>query len=47
MINTVRYSMLGSADVNAAVALSVIAAFALVLFIVNYRLFARGYKLRS
>lgn len=47
MINTVRYSMLGRADVNPWLALGVIGAFALGLFLVNYRLFNRGYKLRS
>ncbi len=47
MINTVRYSMLGTADVNVAISLSVIGAFALALFAVNYHLFKRGYKLRS
>lgn len=47
MINTVRYSMLGSADVNPAISLSVIGAFALGLFILNYKLFNRGYKLRA
>jgi ABC-2 type transport system permease protein len=47
MINTVRYSMLGEADVNIAVSLSLIIAAALALFAVNYRLFQRGYKLRN
>lgn len=47
MINTVRYSMLGAADVNVALSLSVITAAGLFLFIINYRLFNRGYKLRS
>ncbi|MGI9027993.1 MAG: ABC transporter permease [Candidatus Saccharimonadales bacterium] len=47
MINTVRYSMLGSADVNVAISLSVIGVFALGLFAVNYLLFQRGYKLRA
>jgi ABC-2 type transport system permease protein len=47
MINTVRYSMLGSADVNVAVSLSVISSSALALFAVNFILFKRGYKLRS
>lgn len=47
MINTVRYSMLGSADVNVAISLSVIGAFAFALFGVNYVLFKRGYKLRN
>lgn len=47
MINTVRYSMLGEADVNIAISLSLIMAAALALFAVNYKLFQRGYKLRS
>ena len=47
MINTVRYSMLGKADVNVAVSLTVIGLAALLLFAVNYRLFQRGYKLRD
>lgn len=47
MINTVRYSMLGKADVNISICLGVIATATLVLFIVNYKLFQRGYKLRT
>ncbi len=47
MINTVRYSMLGTADVNPAISLSIIAGFSIGLFILNYRLFNSGYKLRS
>jgi ABC-2 type transport system permease protein len=47
MINTVRYSMLGHADVNPALSLSVIAIAAGLLFALNYRLFQRGYKLRA
>jgi ABC-2 type transport system permease protein len=47
MINTVRYSMLGKADVNVAISLSVIGAAALLLFAINYKLFQRGYKLRN
>lgn len=47
MINTVRYSMIGKADVNIAISLSVIAVAALGLCITNYILFKRGYKLRS
>lgn len=47
MINTVRYSMLGKADVNAAVCLAIIAGFGAALFLLNYTLFKRGYKLRS
>lgn len=47
MINTVRYAMLGKADVNVAISLTVIGAFALLLFGINYVLFQRGYKLRT
>ncbi len=47
MINTVRYGMLGRADVNVAISLSVIGLAAASLFVLNYRLFNRGYKLRS
>lgn len=47
MINTVRYSMLGSADVNIGISLGVIGVAALALFGVNYVLFNRGYKLRN
>lgn len=47
MINTVRYSMLGSADVNVAISLLAVGIAGIALFIVNYRLFNTGYKLRS
>lgn len=47
MINTLRYAMLGEADVNPVLSLSVIAAAGLILFFINYRLFAKGYKLRA
>lgn len=47
MINTVRYSMLGKADVNVAISLAVIGVAGITLFAINYRLFQRGYKLRS
>lgn len=47
MINTVRYSMLGSADVKPWISLLVIAAAGLILLVINYRLFNKGYKLRS
>lgn len=47
MINTLRYSMLGQADVNPYLSLLIIAIVGLILFAVNYRLFARGYKLRA
>lgn len=47
MINTVRYGMLGRADVNVAICLGIIGAAAASLFILNYYLFKRGYKLRA
>ncbi len=47
MINTVRYGMLGQADVNSAISLGVIGAAAGSLCVLNYYLFKRGYKLRS
>lgn len=46
MINTVRYSMLGKADVNMAISLGIIAIAGIILFFVNRRLFNSGYKLR-
>lgn len=47
MINTVRYSMLGQADVKPLLSLSAVAVAGLVLFLINYRLFQKGYKLRG
>lgn len=47
MINTVRYSMLGSADVNPYLALLVISIALLVLVAINLHLFKKGYRLRS
>jgi ABC-2 type transport system permease protein len=47
MINTVRYGMLGSADVNPTISLALIAAASSILLIINYNLFKRGYKLRA
>jgi ABC-2 type transport system permease protein len=47
MINTVRYSMLGRADVDVSLALSVIAIAGSLLFVLNHRLFNIGYKLRA
>lgn len=47
MINTLRYSMIGSADINPNMSLLVIAIVSIALFILNYKLFARGYKLRA
>lgn len=47
MINTVRYGVLGKADVNALLSLAVILATTTVLIWFNYRLFKKGYRLRS
>ena len=47
MINTLRYSMLGRADVNPALSLLIIGIAGLGLFAINYRLFSRGYRLRA
>ncbi len=47
MINVVRYSMLGTANVNPAIALPIITTFTLALIGLNYRLFKRGYNLRD
>lgn len=47
MINTLRYSILGKADINPHLSLFVIASVGLALLVVNYRLFQRGYKLRA
>ncbi|HEX5456382.1 MAG TPA: ABC transporter permease [Candidatus Saccharimonadales bacterium] len=47
MINVFRYSILGHADINPHLSLAVIALVGLTLLAINYRLFNRGYKLRS
>lgn len=47
MINTLRYSMLGHADINPVLSLAVIATVGTILLAINYRLFNRGYKLRA
>lgn len=47
MINTVRYAMLGHANVNPAICLAVIGAAGIVLLLINMRLFKTGYRLRS
>lgn len=47
MINTFRYSILGKADINPYFSLATIAVAGLALLAINYRLFQRGYKLRS
>lgn len=47
MINTVRYAMLGQADVNPAIALPIITLVTIALVALNYHLFKKGYKLRD
>lgn len=47
MINTVRYSMLGRADVNVTISLIAVATAGLLLFGLNYKLFSKGYRLRT
>lgn len=47
MINTVRFAMLGKADINAYLALAAIAAAAIIMVGINIRLFKKGYKLRA
>lgn len=47
MINTVRYGMIGHADTNAYSALFVITIATVVIVGINYRLFQKGYRLRS
>ena len=46
MINLVRYGFLGYTEANVALSLLFLTAAAGTLFVVNYRLFARGYRLR-
>jgi ABC-2 type transport system permease protein len=47
MINLVRYGFLGYTEANVAVSLSLLTLVTAALFTLNYRLFARGYKLRA
>lgn len=47
MINTVRYGMLGSSDVNPWISLPVIALATLALISVNMYLFRKGHRLRN
>jgi ABC-2 type transport system permease protein len=47
MINTVRYGIIGHSDTNPYIALGVISAATVVLLGVNYRLFQKGYRLRT
>ncbi|MBJ7348274.1 MAG: ABC transporter permease [Thermoleophilaceae bacterium] len=47
MINLVRYGFLDYTETNVALSLVVLAGATLTLFIVNLRLFGRGYRLRA
>jgi ABC-2 type transport system permease protein len=47
MIGIVRYGFLDYSDVNVALALVVLALATSALFVVNLRLFQRGYRLRA
>ena len=47
MINLVRYGFLGYTEANVALSLGLLTLATAALFLVNYRLFARGYKLRA
>jgi ABC-2 type transport system permease protein len=47
MIALVRYGFLGYSEANVAVSLALLSAATLALFLVNLRLFTRGYKLRA
>jgi ABC-2 type transport system permease protein len=47
MIGLVRYGFLGYSEQNIPLALGLLTLAALALFAVNYRLFARGYRLRA
>jgi ABC-2 type transport system permease protein len=47
MIGLVRYGFLGYSEANVAISLALLALAAFALFAVNYRLFARGYRLRA
>lgn len=47
MIGLVRYGFLGYSEANVAMSLTFLSVATLALFVVNYRLFATGYKLRA
>jgi ABC-2 type transport system permease protein len=47
MINLVRYGFLGYTEANVALSLSLLFVVVAALFTLNYRLFARGWKLRA
>ncbi|MBK5109800.1 MAG: ABC transporter permease [Thermoleophilia bacterium] len=47
MISVVRYGFLGIADVNIAISLLILTVITALLTLLNYRLFASGYRLRA
>ena len=47
MIGVVRYGFIGYSETNIAISLLLLTGAAFALFAVNYRLFARGYRLRA
>ena len=47
MIGLVRYGFLGISEVNVALSLLLLTAATSALFMLNHRLFVRGYKLRA
>jgi ABC-2 type transport system permease protein len=47
MIGLVRYGFLGYSEADVALSLTLLAVATLGLFMINYRLFARGYRLRA
>lgn len=47
MINLVRYGFIGYSEANIALSLGLLTVAVTALFAFNYRLFARGYKLRA
>lgn len=47
MINTVRYAILGSSNVDPWLCIGIVSAFVIGLFALNYYLFNKGYKLRT
>jgi Tfp pilus assembly protein PilV len=47
MISLVRYGFLGIADIEVWISMLVLAVITFSLFLLNLRLFQRGYKLRS
>ncbi len=47
MINLVRYGFVGFSEVSVALSLAALAAATAAIFVVNLRLFSRGYRLRA